>query len=1244
MEITELPVPEQVKEVLIKSGIVKLYPPQEEAIKAGALEGKNLVLASPTASGKTLVAELCALKHVLERNGKVIYLTPLRALANEKFEEFKKYASLRKSDGRRVRVGISTGDFDSVTSDARILVEQNGVLELTTVGQFVDRKMAEYKTYISTNGKEVCLLHDDKIKVFAIDGNGKVVLAHVKAAIRHKTHKPIYEIETRTGRKIKVTGDHCLFTIDEERIIKPVRAADLKEGQSYIAVPRILPYHKKPPAHLDLLDRLEEFQDCWIMGHSIKDLLSFSTIWKTVYNKYKVKKQNIYYWKRKGLLPMKVLIELLQDKVINLDDVRRGSLYIVKNRAKIPSLIRLDNYLMMFIGLWLADGSYYNAGVSISSGPDINCRKVISTIARRFNIKTLETDNGVTYFLGSRLLKRVMLKIMGLKGDAYTRKVPSWIFSLSNNQIANLLKGYFIGDGNSARGEVKAYSYSNALLQDVQTLLLRFGIISMLRKGTLRIPRKWSVAFGKKIKFLPEYQNGNAKSASNFSYYDIIPLCGEFAQKAGFRWAYYVGKANITSNAILQLLKRKRLTNEKRNVLKRLVNSQILWDKVIGIKRLDDAETYVYDLSVPPYENFICENVVAKNSSDPWLGRYDVIITTNEKTDSLLRHRAKWMDEISLIVADEVHLLNDAERGPTLEVVLARFMQINPNVQILALSATINNVEEIAAWLKAGYVTTEWRPILLKEGVLLQDEVQFKDGDAHKIEGKTRNPAINLALSTVKAGGQALIFASTRKNAVMLAKKVADEIGEILSRPVKRSLEHEAERILAAGEKTRISETLAELVKRSTAFHHAGLGGEHRKIIEDAFREGKIKVLTATPTLAFGVNLPARTVVIHDYRRYEPGYGYYPISVLEYKQMAGRAGRPKYDKVGEAILIAKTDEEADYLMESYILASPERIWSRLAVERILRSHVLATIAADFARTERGIYDFFGRTFYAYQYEASAMKDIVAKILKYLYDEEMIDVAGENIYATKFGKRVSELYIDPVSAVIIRNALRRKPQRLTEFSLLHLISHTPDVGPVLRPFSRELDEIAVFMEEHKEELLVDVPDEWEDRVAYEQFLGEVKTAMVLEAWIEEKSEDEIIEKFGTQPGDLYRTIENAKWLLYATHELGVLFGSKEMLPLTLELMERVEKGVKKELLPIVKLEGVGRIRGRILYNAGYKTIEDIKTAAVEDLMNLPLIGPRLAKKIKEQVGGFVRKDMWEKLEKEDAWKQKALTEY
>jgi helicase len=632
------------------------------------------------------------------------------------------------------------------------------------------------------------------------------------------------------------------------------------------------------------------------------------------------------------------------------------------------------------------------------------------------------------------------------------------------------------------------------------------------------------------------------------------------------------------------------------------------------------------------------------DSTDPWLERYDIIITTNEKSDSLLRHRAKWMDEISLVIADEVHLLNDAERGPTLEVVLARLMQVNPDIQVLALSATISNVDEIAAWLKAEHVTTEWRPVPLKEGVLLHDEIQYKNGDARRIEKQATDSSTNLVLSTIKSGGQSLVFASTRKNAVTLAKKFAGEVEEILSKPAKRSLEHEADKILTAGERTRISESLAELVKRGTAFHHAGLGGSHRRIIEDAFRQGKIKVLTATPTLAFGVNLPARTVVIQDYRRYEAGYGYYPISVLEYKQMAGRAGRPKYDKVGEAILIAKTPDEADYLLESYILARPERIWSRLAVERIMRSHVLATIAADFAHTEQGLYEFFGRTFYAHQYDTEAIKGLIARILKYLYDEEMIEVLADEINATKFGRRVSELYVDPVSAVIIRNSLKQEPVCLTELSLLQMIAHTPDMGPVLRPYSREIDELAIFVEEHKSEFLTPLPSEWDDTVAYESFLGEVKTSMTLQAWIDEMSEDQIIERFTVQPGDLYRTIENTKWLLHATHELALLLSRKQAISQTRELEERVAKGVKKELLPLVRLEGVGRVRGRIIYNAGYKTIEEIKSARLDDLTNLPLIGPRLAKKIKEQIGGFVKKETWEKLEKEDEWKQKALTEY
>ena len=675
-------------------------------------------------------------------------------------------------------------------------------------------------------------------------------------------------------------------------------------------------------------------------------------------------------------------------------------------------------------------------------------------------------------------------------------------------------------------------------------------------------------------------------------------------------------------------------------------------------------------LASEKYEEFKKYTQIAKNDgnkvsvgintgdfddADNWMEKYDVVITTNEKADSLLRHRAKWMDNISLVIADEVHLLNEGERGPTLEIVLARLMQINPHIQILALSATITNVDEIAGWLNAKYIVTEWRPINLKEGILFQDEIQYKDGDSRRVNQETRFTYINLVLDTLRNGGQALVFASTRRNAVSAAKtlaghmnKAAPKTGSTLIRHTmekanRETLEKEAYKIEETGEKTQISDELADMVRCGVAYHHAGLSGAQRKIIEDAFKERKLKVLTATPTLAWGVNLPARTVIIQDYRRFEAGYGNYPIPVLDYKQMAGRAGRPKYDKFGEAVIIAKTQDEADYLMEGYVLAKTERIWSRMAVEKIIRGHVLATIASDYTHSEEGIFEFFGKTFYAYQYDVKAIKSIIIKILKYLFDAQMIMVDRQDIYATKFGKRVSELYIDPLTAVIMREALTKKPDYLTDFSLLHMIAHTPDMGPVMRPYAREIDVLSLQLEQHREELLINPPNEWEDHIGYEEFLSEIKTAMVMKNWIEETTEDQLITKFGVQPGDLYRIIENAKWLLHATHEIAPLVGAnKEIKPLSDELEERVSKGIKRELLPIVHLEGIGRIRGRIIYNAGYKTIEDLKLASLEDLTHLPSVGPRLAKKIKEQVGGpIVEKETWDDWDKEQEFKQKTL---
>jgi helicase len=301
--------------------------------------------------------------------------------------------------------------------------------------------------------------------------------------------------------------------------------------------------------------------------------------------------------------------------------------------------------------------------------------------------------------------------------------------------------------------------------------------------------------------------------------------------------------------------------------------------------------------------------------------------------------------------------------------------------------------------------------------------------------------------------------------------------------------------------------------------------------------------------------------------------------------------------------------------------------------------VLSTIAADYAHTVQGIHEFFGKTFYACQYPMGAIKTLIARILQFLYLEKMIDADGEDVLATRFGKRVSDLYIDPVSAVIIRDAVSPSNACLTDLSFLHLIVHTPDMGPSVRVFPKEQDDLCLFVDKHKSEFLVDIPDEWSRRLEYERFLCEVKTAKVLSAWIDEVSEDNILGKFSVQPGDLYRAIENAKWLLYATHEIATLFGNKRVLPKTLDLMLRVDKGVKTELLPLIRLSGIGRARGRILFNAGYKTVEDVKQAKTEALAKLPLIGPKLAARIIEQSHGRKEEPSGETVQK-----QRLLTDF
>ncbi|HEX9339603.1 MAG TPA: DEAD/DEAH box helicase [Thermoplasmata archaeon] len=990
------------------------------------------------------------------------------------------------------------------------------------------------------------------------------------------------------------------------------------------------------------------------------------------------------------------------------------------------------------------------------------------------------------------------------------------------------------------------------------------------------------------------------------------------------------------------------------------------------------------------------------DSIDPSLERFDVIVATSERADSLLRHRINWLQQLTVVVADEVHLINDGDRGPTLEVTLAKLRQVNPKAQVLALSATIKNSGQLAKWLEAEHVKSEWRPVPLKEGVYHEGLVHFVDQSVQEVKAG-EDDISGLVTDIMASGGQALIFVNTRRSTEALAKALASHVRDQLGEKRHDQLKKVAEGLAAAqDEPTSMGARLARCIESGVAFHNAGLTNAQRGVVEKEFRKGRIACIVATPTLCLhpdtmittqrgpvpisrirkgdmvltdrgvfrkvlgtsrrsfagdlieikadgmvpvlmtpghrvltntqyrygyhaggvswheirrsepvwvtarrlavgdqvqspvecpwsmadggspmlqihrrefvgrnqfgsvfphpnaipvpqqvpldgtvarflglyaaegytgrngivgfavatseegltrfitstmrnvfhamprisdttrhrrnirccsramaqyfdeavgrgaankhfpeellsappeiierllrglyegdgaiqpsganrarlttvsprladqvvrmlkrlgympsvsispphgigkrpqyhvklsgrhgvdfltsvmglppakirlgnrtyntkefadnsfrstvrrirkvpysgpvynlhvhgdqsytcafgfvvhnsaGINLPARRVIIRDLNRFDVNFGLTPIPVLEIKQMCGRAGRPKYDKYGEAILFAKDIDEIDDLMDEYFRSEPEAIESKLGSEPALRMHVLASVATGHVNSEEDLLAFFNRTFFAFTGDVHEIHGKIREVLDFLEKEDFITRRDGFLKATFFGKRTSDLYIDPLSAVKMRDALREA----RDDALYHLwtICSTPDMPKL---YLRRGDYAWVEQKIEEADLTFPVED-------YDFFLAEVKTASLLHDWIAERTEEEVTKKFGIGPGDVRRMTDQGEWLLYSMAELGKIFNKKKVRALT-RLTIQVQYGVKEELLELISLRGVGRVRGRALFQRGFKTLKDLQKANPNDLARIPTIGPTLAVKIKEQVGAPV----------------------
>ena len=644
-------------------------------------------------------------------------------------------------------------------------------------------------------------------------------------------------------------------------------------------------------------------------------------------------------------------------------------------------------------------------------------------------------------------------------------------------------------------------------------------------------------------------------------------------------------------------------------------------------------------------------------AKDEYLRNYHILVVTAEKADSLFRNRSLYYSEITTFIADEVHLLDDPSRGATLEVILTKILLRNPSAQIIALSATIPNAEEIAEWLDAELIYSNWRPVELKKGVLSGRTIFFEDETKKEIENhlkKNRSGAnreeniINLVLDTLKRGKQILIFQNTRKSAQDFSKKLGRYVAEHLSEEEKVILKNLSQELKESQlESVPMVEDLSRIVLNGTGFHHAGLTNSQRKLVENAFLKGHLKALCATPTLAAGVNLPAYRVVIKSIYRYGE-FGMMPISSLEIQQMLGRAGRPKYDSYGEGLILPLQKKDVKKTMEEVLKKKPQNIISKLFLESNLRMHILGFIVENYARTRNELEEVLSKTFLAYQ--GGDYQKNLRKVLVFLKEnglietdkEELKDIFPEDeissthftsalklskifdetekedyhIKPTEFGYKTARLYIDPYSAVVFKNALRYLKMK-KEFEEKELF--------YLQTICRATEMMNLFLKGGEFEYFFQIAFEREKEIFFplekpktrtdlEWFLSELKTALLLEDWVKEKKEKDITEKYGVGPGDIRNRVEIARWLLAAMYEISKMKEINLNLPILRDLVHRMEFGIKAELLPLVEIKGIGRVRARVLFEAGYRKIEDIKFASVDDLSRLSGFGEKMAEKI------------------------------
>lgn len=581
----------------------------------------------------------------------------------------------------------------------------------------------------------------------------------------------------------------------------------------------------------------------------------------------------------------------------------------------------------------------------------------------------------------------------------------------------------------------------------------------------------------------------------------------------------------------------------------------------------------------------------------------DLSVMVFESFDALTRFSWNVLREVDTLIIDEFHMIGEYSRGPTLESAITRAKIINPSLRIIALSATLKNIDEIEQWLDGKTVEHNYRPVPLNKEVL----------DAEMFNTKNKNDVIvKIVEKAIEDNSQALSFVSTRRFTESLATYVAKKIDKKTTKEQKQKFKQVADKLLEVPKKkgslpTTTCLKLAEAAEKGVVFHHAGLFNEQKEIIEDEFRKGNILMITATPSLMYGVNLPSKYVVIRDHTRWTSN-GPASIPVFDYEQMSGRAGRPQYDDVGYSYLVAKTMDEAFDLEAHYVNGEIELTNSKLIDNKdAIYKQIIAQIASSLSKNLDDLNDFFGKTLYGFQMKNNPSMSMFAQdslnwelesALEFLLQNGIIRATPEGLKTTDFGNLIAKSNYAVETAVKIKEYVSTM-EKLNPAEMIYALAETPDL-PLISfkgrkskdPVRDKLSECGLFA--------VDIGNP-------------EATAVSLIEWIDERNEYEIENAYNVYSASTRRSAYEASRLVkFAKNTLEVL-GNYSNLKDMDYLSARLYYGVKEDIIPlVVGVKRLGRKRARLLM----KTFGDnLSEASEKELQKVEGIGPKLAGKVK-----------------------------